>query len=204
MNPDKPRPESRPFPKIFAVVTLFLLGLALAPAHAASDIMVTRAHGAASGMSSGVYLGASLGNASYEEANDSAAGFNVYGGFPINEILAVELGWASFGEASQGTDTARASALQIGLLGKLPVSVDLSLFGKVGLARWKFELDTSALSGSNEDIDVYFGAGADYHVSGRSAVRFSADFYSMKPTIANVPMNRESISLFSIGFLFKP
>jgi len=73
--------------------------------------------------------------------------------------------------------------LQVALLGKLHASTDFSLFGKVGLARWAYGLSTPSFSGSDDDVNVYFGVGADYHISGRSAVRFGADFYNMKPSI---------------------
>ena len=168
-------------------------------AYAANDIIVSRPHS----MSSNVYLGVSLGNAKYDEFDDSSAALGLFGGFHINEVLAVDFGWADLGEASQETAKAEVSVLQVALLGKLPVSTDFSLFGKVGLARWEYDLNTTSLSGSDDDINVYFGIGADYHISGRSAVRFSADFYNMKPTISNMTFTKENISLFSIGYSFQ-
>jgi len=174
-------------------------------AHAASDIIVTRPHNMSSNMSSNIYIGANLGNAEYDKANDSSATFGIFGGIHINEVLAVDFGWADLGEASQGTDyKAEVSVLQVAMLGKLPVSTDLSLFGKIGLARWTYDFSSTSLSGSDDDINVYFGVGADYHILNRSAVRFTVDFYNMKPTIANVTRPRENISLFSIGYIFQP
>jgi len=172
----------------------------LAPVHAASDIMVSRPHSAS--RASNIYLGANLGNAQYDKANDSSAAFGVFGGIHINEILAVDLGWTDLGEASSGTNKAEVSVLQIALLGKIPVTTGFSVFGKIGLARWTYDFSTPTNSNSDDDIDVYFGVGADYHISGQSAVRFGADFYSMKPTIFNVTQQKENISLFSIGYIF--
>jgi len=184
----------------FALGVLTLLSIA--PVHAASDIIVTRPHSSPSNMSSNFYLGANLGSARYDEADDSSAAFGLFGGFHINEILAVDFGWTDLGEASQGTSKAEVSVLQVGLLGKVPVSTNFSFFGKIGLARWEYDLSTTTLSGSDDDIDVYFGIGADYHINSHSTVRFSADFFSMKPTISNVNQSKENISLVSVGYLF--
>jgi len=174
-------------------------------AYAANDIIITRPHNMSTNMSSNMYIGASLGNARYDEFNDSSATLGLFGGFHINEVLAVDFGWADLGEASaaQETNKAEVSVLQVALLGKLHASTDFSLFGKVGLARWTYDVSTPSLSGSDDDINVYFGIGADYHISGRSAVRFGADFYNMKPTISNVTLPKENISLFSIAYIFQ-
>ncbi len=187
------------------VLTLGVLSLfGSVSAYAAGDIIVSRPHSMSTNMSSSLYLGASLGNAMYDKANDSSAAFSVFGGFHINQVLAVDFGWANLGEASlETTGKAKVNVLQVALLGKLPVSTDFSLFGKVGLARWTYDLNNTNPTGSDDDIDVYFGIGADYHISGRSAVRFAADFYNMKPTISNVTLTKENISLFSIGYIFQ-
>lgn len=197
----KPETTQHALSKTFPAFALGALSLfSLAPAHAASDIMISRPHSA--NMASNIYLGANLGNARYDKANDSSAAFGIFGGIHINEILAVDLGWADLGEASSGTSKVEISVLQVGLLGKFPLKTSLSMFGKVGLARWTYDLSTPADSSSDDNIDVYFGLGVDYHISGHSAVRFGADFYNMKPTISNVSLPKENVSLFSIGYIF--
>ncbi|MCF6338971.1 MAG: porin family protein [Gammaproteobacteria bacterium] len=201
MKPDTPHHNSRTICGVLALGALSLFSSI--SAYAANDIIVTRPHSMSSNMSSSMYIGASLGNAMYNEANDSSAALGIFGGFHINEALAVDFGWANLGEASEGADKTKVNVLQVALLGKMHASTDFSLFGKVGLARWKYELNSSSLSGSDDDINVYFGIGADYHISGRSAVRFGADFYNIKPTISNTTLTKENISLFSIGYIFR-
>ncbi len=203
MKPDTAHHNSR---TLYGVLTLGVLSLfSSISAYAANDIIVSRPHSMSSNMSSNMYIGASLGNAMYNEANDSSAALGIFGGFHINEALAVDFGWANLGEASEGSYKAKVNVLQVALLGKLHASTAFSLFGKVGLARWAYGLSTPSLSGSDDDINVYFGIGADYHISGRSAVRFGADFYNMKPSIPipNVTPAEENISLFSIGYIFQ-
>ncbi len=201
MNPETAHRKSHMTYGAFALGALSLF--AIAPVNAASDIIVSRPNSMSSNMASNIYLGVGLGNANYDEVNDSSAAFSLFGGIHINEVLAIDLGWTDLGEATQGTSKAEVSVLQVGLLGKMPVNTDLALFAKVGLARWTYDSSTPTDSGSDDDIDAYFGVGVDYHINGRSTMRFDATFYSLKPTISNVNLPTENISLFSIGYLFK-
>lgn len=169
---------------------------AAAPILAAGDITVSTPHRMPGSMASNLYFGAQLANASYKEADDSSAAFGLFGGFHLNEVLAVEAAYNDFGEAKKGGTKAEASAFSLGMVGKLPIKTDLTLFGKVGLSAW--DIDISPGSSSDSGTDVYFGIGADYDISGTAAVRFGADRYSMNGDID------EDITSFSIGFIFKP
>lgn len=170
------------------------------PVYAADDINISHPHRIGSNPSSNFYLGANLGYSKYKEINDSAAAFGLFGGYHINEVLAIDVGWTDLGEATDSDAKADSSLLQLGMLGKFPVRTDLTLFGRVGLAMWDYDL-SQPFSDSDSDTDAYFGFGADYSFSGQSAVRFGLDFYSMKP---NFLSDRENISEFSIGILFSP
>lgn len=185
----------------FALIILLLMSIA--PVYAANDIMVTRPHSASSTMSSKFYLGVNVGSAVYDEVDDSGAAFALFGGHHINEVLALEFAWVDVGEASKDTVKVEVSTLQAGLIGRVPISNNLALFGEVGLARWEFDMQSSGSSGSDDDIDVYFGFGGDYLINSRSTIRFKANFYTMKPTISNVDRPEEKITLISIGYIFK-
>jgi hypothetical protein len=177
---------------------------AVVPAYAADDITISRPHRMASSLSSKLYFGASLGYANYKEVDDSSAAYGLFGGYHINEVLAVDVGWSSLGEATENSVSADVSVFHLGLLGKIPMRTDLTLFGKLGLANWDYDLSGTTPSGSDSDVDAFIGLGADYNINGQSAVRFGLDLYSMKPTIGNVTLPKERISVFSVGFSFSP
>lgn len=164
------------------------------PAFAADDITISKPHRMSSNMASNFYAGAQLAYASYKEVDDNSAAFGLFGGFHLNEVLAVEAAYNDFGEAEKGGVKAEASAFSLGLMGKLPLKTDLTLFGRVGLAAWDIDLSP----GSDSGTDVYFGIGADYDISGTAAVRFGIDAYSLNGDID------EDITAFAIGFIFKP
>lgn len=170
------------------------------PVLAADDIKISRPHSMKSNMTSNFYLGANLGYSKYKEIDDSAAAYGLFGGYHINEVLAIDVSWTDLGEASDSTAKADTSLFQLGMLGKVPVRTDLTLFGRIGLAMWNYDL-SEPFSDSDNDTDAFIGFGADYNISGQSAVRFGLDFYSMKPDFLS---ERENISEFSIGIMFSP
>lgn len=165
------------------------------PTFAADDITIITPHRMSGSMTSNLYFGAQLANANYEEADDSSAAFGFFGGFHLNEVLAIEAAYNDFGKAEKGGIKAEASAISLGMVGKLPIKTDFTLFGKVGLAAW--DIDVSPGSFSDSGTDVYFGIGADYDISGTAAVRFGIDQYTMGGD------TDEDITSFAIGFIYK-
>lgn len=173
-------------------------------AWAADDITVSRPHRASTNLSSNFYVGANLGYSRYQEIDDSAAAYGLFGGYHINEVLAIDVGWTDLGEASDSGDKAESSLFQLGMLGKVPVRTDLTLYGRIGLAMWDYDFKRDPFSDSDSNTDAFIGFGADYSISGQSAVRFGVDFYSMKLDLAGGAPDKENVSEFSIGILFRP
>ena len=185
--------------KTLAGVCALCLTTAIAtPAFAAGDIVVSTPHRMSGNMASHLYFGAQLANANYEEADDSSAAFGLFGGYHLNEVLAIEAAYNDFGTAEKGGVKAEASALSLGMTGKLPIKTDLTLFGRVGLSAWDIDASVGSLKDSDSGTDVYFGIGADYDIGGTSAVRFSIDRYKMSGDID------EDVTSFAIGFIYKP
>lgn len=166
----------------------------------AGDIVVSKPQR----MSTPVYIGATLGSALYDELDDSSVAYGVFGGFDINEILAINLGWTDYGEATSDGSKAEVSAFQVSLLGKLPIRTDITLFGRIGLAKWDIDVTINNQSDSDSDADIFYGVGVDYDITGQSSVRFGLDITSVKPTVFGATQEEETISVFSVGFMFKP
>ncbi len=180
-------------PKILC--TALILGTA-APVLAANDITISKPHRTSSSMSSNMYFGAHLANAQYKEMDDSSAAFSLFGGYNLNEVIAIDAAYTNFGEAEKAGTKLEATAISLGILGKVPVKTDLTLFGKVGLAAWDVDASSPFGSSSDSGTDVYFGIGADYDISGTSAIRFGLDLYTLD--------GDEDITSVSVGFIFKP
>lgn len=184
-----------------STICLGLAMLASTPVLAADDITISRPHRLGTNASSNFYVGANLGYSKYKVVDDSTAAYGLFGGYHINEVLAVDVSWTDLGEASDAGEKSDASLLQLGMMGKVPVRTDLTLFGKIGLAMWDYDFSDPISSYNDSNTDAFIGFGADYSISGQSAVRFGLDFYSMKPDFLS---ERDNISEFSIGILFRP
>ena len=133
------------------------------------------------------YGGATLGNATPDSSGfDSAIGWRIFGGYKLNEVLAVEGGYTSFGEMD-GPDvlgfstSIEPTGFEVAAVGSFPINSQLSLFGRVGLLAWDFQVNVSGLgSDSTTGTDVFFGLGGQYEISGNLAVRAGWDRYTIE------------------------
>jgi len=141
------------------------------------------------------YVGFSLGNVSQDESGvdiDDAIGWKIFGGYALNDVLAVEGGYTSFGDADYTIPSIFApgvsasletTGFEIAAVGNFPVNSQFSLFGKVGLLAWDSEASASGPGGSASDsetgTDVFFGVGGQYEISGNLAIRGSWERYTL-------------------------
>ena len=168
---------------------------------AADDgIVVSRPH---QSFGSRLYLGAAAGYADYQEMEDGGAGFSVYGGYRLDELLAVELSWMDLGDASKGGKKVEVSALTAAVVGTWPLRTDLAAFARLGLAGWDYESSRGAGKEDDSGTDLWFGIGLDYDIGARSSVRFAGDLLFMEPELAAGQVD-ERIFFLSVGFVYRP
>jgi len=157
------------------------------------------------------YAGISLGNASSDLSGldiDDTIGWKVFGGYALNDVLAIEGGYTSLGDADwtlpgfalpPGVSTSiETTGFEIAAVGNFPLNSQLSLFGKVGLFAWDVEISASSPSGSASDsttgTDVFFGFGGQYEISGNLAVRASWERYAMEDDGEDLDIDFLSVS----------
>jgi OOP family OmpA-OmpF porin len=150
--------------KRFALNGLAMLGLAFGAAANAED-------------APGFYAGASLGEASVEVSDagfdGSDTSFKVFGGYTFNQHFAVEATYFDGGSAEEragpvvvGVDV---SGLMASAVGRLPVGESVTLFGKLGFAKYDAEVSARAngFSASDDvgDEDLSYGIGGEFRFS---------------------------------------
>ncbi|PCJ21774.1 MAG: hypothetical protein COB04_02305 [Gammaproteobacteria bacterium] len=157
----------------------------------ASDINVSRPQSNIEN----VYVGGKIGQAIYDELDDSDIGINLFVGLDLNEIVSAELGWVDFGEIGDKEDDGalEASAFYIAVIGAIELQSDLSAYGKLGFSSWDVDFESESGSGSDSGSDIVFGLGLNYQFSGHSSVQFSIDQY---------PLDEEDVRVFAIGFKY--
>ncbi len=131
-------------------LSLVLGGLWLQPAIAAEQ---------------GFYAGGSLGESDDEILNETDSGYKLFAGYEFNRNAAVEVAFVDLGEFVGGVLDQYGLAFQF--VGKLPVSNQMNLFGKVGLFNWT--VDVFGLT--DDGTDPTYGAGVEFRFTEQLAGR---------------------------------
>jgi OOP family OmpA-OmpF porin len=139
----------------------------------------------------GAYAGVSAGRAEQKlhidsiSLDDSATGYKLYAGYNFLPNVGVEVGYANLGEASVSGNGARASAepkpAYLAATGTLPVSAEVSVFGKLGVAVTRTKLSATLsgvkLSQSENETTPYVGIGASYAFSKNVSVVAEYEYF---------------------------
>jgi OOP family OmpA-OmpF porin len=172
------------------------------------------------------YLGGSVGksglklktenlNANLTGVQDTSdTGFKIYGGYQFAPNWAVEVQYASLGKYSYTKGTAsgqiKTDGFSVAAVGSYPVTSDIKVFGKLGLAAQKFKLtakDTatgdSGWAKANETTPL-IGAGVDYAFSKQLSLRAEYEYFGV-PTLARSGNQKVKLrtDLFSVGLRYQ-
>ncbi|MCV6612310.1 MAG: porin [Amphritea sp.] len=129
------------------------------------------------------YLGASLGQTkvNFEEVSgveikdDKDTSWKIFAGYNLNENVAFELTYHDFGKSEAVVSSVdvdvEAEGYSLSVLGKLPVSEQFGLFGRLGYIHVDAEAEASGVTANGDADDVLFGIGAEYAVSEAVSLR---------------------------------
>ena len=127
------------------------------------------------------YLGANVGRAEqkvsgngFSSFKDNDAGFKLYGGHEFTPNLGVEAGYVNFGEAEKSSGpfniSSKPHSLYLAGTGTLPLSEQISLFGKVGVSVNRTKLNGTFNDGSERNTTALLGIGASYQFMPKMSV----------------------------------
>ena len=139
----------------------------------------------------GLYVGASIGQADLDIDKDTACKASI--GYQINRTFAAEVGYTNLGEVSELGVTAEATAWEGIVLGKFPVANQFSVYGLAGIAMVEAEASGFGVTASDDSTELTFGVGAQYDVSRNLGVRAQWQRYGAD----------EDIDVISVGVVFK-
>lgn len=130
----------------------------------------------------GLYLGASVGNASLAEDfdgidfDDDVEAYRILGGFQLGDTLGLEAGYQNFGDFEERFDVGGIPTVTRltadgwtfgGTLG-LPLTDFVSLFGRAGIFVWDADVEVNGLrSAVDDDSNPYYGVGGKVGFSDR-------------------------------------
>jgi OOP family OmpA-OmpF porin len=143
----------------------------------------------------GLYVGASIGQADLDIDKDTA--WKIFGGYQLNRNLSVELGYTNLGEVSETvlgvTASAEATAWEVIGLYKFPVANQFSIYGLAGIAMVEAEARALGVTVSDDSTELTFGVGAQYDFSTNVGLRAQWQRYGAD----------EDIDVISLGVVVK-
>jgi len=120
---------------------------------------------------SGFYAGAEVGQT--DVGPDDDTGFKVFGGYQFHPNVAAELGYGLLFDKG-GVEV---TSLELSAVGIFPLAHQLSLLGRLGLAR----LEADGPGGSGDDNELFYGIGLQYDASPTVGVRLQWQRYNTDP-----------------------
>jgi len=152
-------------------------------------------------MAEGFYLAGDVGQGKIEV--DAGNGFttsktdttySIGAGYDFNKFFAVEVAYRDLGSIRDNgigsddagdynwTDKVTATAFQASVVGKLPVSDVLSVYGRLGIAKLdveeKVRIDSDSFSYDDSTTKGLFGVGLNYDITPEFAIRAEYNQYA--------------------------
>jgi OOP family OmpA-OmpF porin len=163
----------------------------------------------ASAQGTGFYVGAGAGMTSVDlcddlvglgltSCDDDDTGFKVYAGNRFSPNFSAELGWVDLGEITAtgpgGTVKLGVDGIQIAGLGMVPVSPQVTFFGKVGLYLWDVSASGPGGSLSDDGSDIMFGLGLSWNLAKQLDLRVEWEQFDV---------DGDDINLISAGVQYR-
>ena len=108
----------------------------------------------------------------------------IYGGYEINPMWAVEAGYTDLRETSAnstlGRVTADGSRTYVAAKASMPVNQQVSLYGKLGVAYSKTDVNYTTASFDQSDTEAYGALGAKYKLNEQVALTLEYERYGKK------------------------
>jgi OOP family OmpA-OmpF porin len=113
------------------------------------------------------YIGAAIGQSEVELTGyDQPSSWQLFGGARLSQAFAVEAAYAYLGKfnLSGGQNTHyTADGFELTLVGRLPLSERISIFGEAGLFAWNLDVTISGTDlGTEDGINGTYGAGVKF------------------------------------------
>ena len=191
---------------------LIILGLALSGSTFAADSFSRGYIGVGYGSTNSTVTTNSLidglcaipGQACTTDDEDSSK--QLYAGYNFTPRFSLEAAYTDLGITASVTDGSvsgeqTTKGLSVSLLGKIPLSHRISLYGKAGLYRWDSRSQVSASGVSfdpaqNKGNDATVGVGLEYKMNRRASARLSWDRYN---NVGENDVLRDSSDDYTVG-----
>lgn len=150
----------------------------------------------------GLYLGGSVGASRYDGSvpgptltDRSSAGIKLYGGYTFNPNFGLEAGYVNLGKFKGSAADVKADGVFVDAVGTVPLGNNFSLLGRVGAFNGRLK---STLDGSDRGTNLKVGAGVQYDLSAKTAVRAEWERYRF-----DALGSKSNTDLYTVGFNYR-
>ncbi len=155
----------------------------------------------------GIYTGTSIGHTSVSDplaAPLVKSSDNVFGGFAgyrFSDNFSVEGGYTGIGRFRSATQSGKADALSLALVGFVPLTDHLQAFGKAGVADAIGKSATGGLTNASR-MGPMFGLGLQYDFNDNIGMRVGVDRYEAAVKEAGIKQKYHS-NVAGLAIVFK-
>lgn len=157
------------------------------------------------------YVGLNVGQSDYSldnglggfSSDKHKTAYNIYTGSFVNENFGLELGYTNFGNIDRAGGTTKADGINLSLVGRVPVSSQFNLLGKLGTTYGWTDVSAAPSSGlatgTEKGFGVSYGLGAEYVFSPQLSAVLQYDEHRLK----FVGTGRDRISATTVGLRYR-
>ena len=135
-----------------------------------------------------IYSGLGVGLASPSNSGlERAHAWNVFAGNEVNENLAFEVGYTSFGSMGNSVNIKAYEGSSVAIL---PIGDEWKVFVKAGAISWSID--------NADGADIFYGIGAEYAFFDKMSVRASWNSYTLDNSDFDI-----NVDLFTMNLLYR-
>ncbi len=108
------------------------------------------------------YAGADVGRTHISEFSQSYTTFGIFGGYNFHRNIAAEVGFRRLAEFETFGARVSTDQLSVSLVGSLPLSERISVYGRLGLNSLEVTAGAGGWSGRDTEIKALYGIGIKY------------------------------------------
>lgn len=146
--------------------------------------------------------------------SDTATAYRIGGGYQFSRYFGAEVSYADLGNVNPVsgpggfTQSTKAKTLQGAAIGYLPLPAGFSIFGKLGLARTKFDQSWNGPPPGNasaSNTNLAYGIGAQFDFLRNFAVRAQYEDFGNVGTspVTATTTGKSKVTLMSAGLVFR-
>lgn len=129
--------------------------------------------------------------------------YSIYSGSYFNENFGAELGYTNFGKISRAGGETKAQGINLSLIGKLPLSAQFNLLGKLGTTYGRTDVSSNPASGiasgRESGFGVSYGVGAEYSFTPQMSGVLQYDEHRLK----FAGSGRDRVSATTVGLRYR-